>query len=665
MGNLSVYLPVSVTNRVDANNLTLDAVLLVDYGSGFVPTGKAGLISNQIIAYNGLSFTVPTSGNLSLKISNLRGAVYQLGGMIPQRLIAQIAFSSFASTVVDQPLVTVAFVQPGLFATLSNRGTITCTASPVPDTLNLTNLFAAGTAFASTRVTEGFATAFLPRRPGDDTGTRFLVKYSGFPANTLLYVPDFVSGSGSVAPTAGGDLGLPQQVGKYLPGSSTLLLARVQFPDANGFGGLVTFAPTGTDPVTLNSVGQVPLVNGSGIAVYEVVDANPNRLETAQFPTFVGIADIVTPAIAQETISFAPVSSVTTASASAPVPRFATVAPPSDCSVLGDCNASYYPHLSVLPNPIQLTATAGGAMSSQPGYIAIDNSGGGVMRWTATVNYVDGSGWLTLDYTSGQNNGSVRTFAKPQGLAAGTYRANVVIDAGALAGSQSIPVTLTVLPAPSIPSNPAPTTPPPTTPTPPAAPAVAVSQVINAATLQVTPLVPGSLGTLMGSNLSGRSVVVTFDDLSATLLYADARQINLRVPAGLGSRTSAQLVVAVDGNRSAPYAVALSPAWPSLFSNGVLNQDNTINSLDHPAKAGSILQIYATGIPDSATVSVLIGDRSNLVPLYAGPAPDVPGVQQVNVAIPDDLAVSNTQVAICATAGAQQYCSTGYPIAIQ
>src|SRR5262245_43925885 len=74
-GNLSVYLPVSITNRVDADNLTLDAVLLVDYASGFVPTGKAGLISNQIIAYNGLSLTVPPSGNLSLKISNLRAAV--------------------------------------------------------------------------------------------------------------------------------------------------------------------------------------------------------------------------------------------------------------------------------------------------------------------------------------------------------------------------------------------------------------------------------------------------------------------------------------------------------------------------------------------------------------------------------------------------------------
>src|ERR1035438_7440417 len=40
-GNLSIFLPVSITNRVDSNssNLTHDAILSVDFGSGFVPTG--------------------------------------------------------------------------------------------------------------------------------------------------------------------------------------------------------------------------------------------------------------------------------------------------------------------------------------------------------------------------------------------------------------------------------------------------------------------------------------------------------------------------------------------------------------------------------------------------------------------------------------------------
>ena len=83
------------------------------------------------------------------------------------------------------------------------------------------------------------------------------------------------------------------------------------------------------------------------------------------------------------------------------------------------------------------------------------------------------------------------------------------------------------------------------------------------------------------------------------------------------------------------------------------------------AKAGSILQIFATGIPPTATVSVQIADRKDLVPLYAGPAPTVPGVQQVNVAVPNDLAASTTQLIICAVVGGQQYCSSGSALAIQ
>jgi hypothetical protein len=84
-GNLSIFLPVNITNRVDSNssNLTHDAILSVDFGSGFVPTGIAGQTSNQIVAFNGLSITVPSSGNLEIKISNIRAAVQQFGALQP------------------------------------------------------------------------------------------------------------------------------------------------------------------------------------------------------------------------------------------------------------------------------------------------------------------------------------------------------------------------------------------------------------------------------------------------------------------------------------------------------------------------------------------------------------------------------------------------------
>jgi uncharacterized protein (TIGR03437 family) len=660
-GNLTVFLPVNITNRVDANNQAQDAILAVDYGGGFVPTGISGQVANQMISFNGLNFTVPASGQLNLRISSLRAAAYQMGTTIPQQITARISFTLPLSIPSSQSGLAVAYTQPGLFATFYDRGNITCVGSPVPQTLSLSNLFTAGTAFSSTRLTEGFASAFQPRSGSDDTGTRFLVTYSGFPANAHLYVPDFVAGSSAAVPTSGGDLGLPQQVGQYVPGSNTLLLAHVQFANPDGTGG----QPIGA--IALNSVSEVSLTGGSGYVVYEVIDANPNVQESVQFPSFVGIANVTAPSVAQETVTFAPISTVTSASTTAPVPRFAAVAPASDCSAVGDCGASYFPKLSVLPGaPIMLTAIAGGAMTSQPGYIPIQNGGGGILNWTATVNYLQGSNWLTLDNLGGQNNGSVRVFANLKNLPpAGTYQANVVISAGVMAGVVTVPITLTVSPAPQLPSTSMPPTSTPPTATAPTTPSVVVSKVVNAATFDLTPLVSGSLGTVLGSNLAGKVVSVTFDGQAADLLYAGASQINLRVPSGFESKTSATLVVTVDGVSSAPMTVALAPAWPSLFAGGVLNQDSSVNAPGAGAKVGSILQIFATGIPAGALVSVQIGGHSNLVPLYSGEAPDVPGVQQVNVAVPDDASASTSPLVVCATAGGRQYCSAAYSLTIQ
>src|SRR5262249_51072003 len=102
-----------------------------------------------------------------------------------------------------------------------------------------------------------------------------------------------------------------------------------------------------------------------------------------------------------------------------------------------------------------------------------------------------------------------------------------------------------------------------------------------------------------------------------------------------------------------------------IFQNGVLNQDNSVNGPNQAAARSSYLQIFATGIPDGAVVSAQIGGRRDLVPAYAGPAPTVTGVQQVNGQIPDDLDGSDTKLILCATIGGQQYCSTAFPLAIQ
>src|SRR5512133_59827 len=70
-GNLNVFLPVSITNRVNSAPIAADAALTVDTGAA--TTSFTGLASGQSIAFNGVSFTVPASGAASMRIANLRG----------------------------------------------------------------------------------------------------------------------------------------------------------------------------------------------------------------------------------------------------------------------------------------------------------------------------------------------------------------------------------------------------------------------------------------------------------------------------------------------------------------------------------------------------------------------------------------------------------------
>src|SRR5581483_6722219 len=125
----------------------------------------------------------------------------------------------------------------------------------------VSNLFAAGTAEQTTRVTEGFATSFQAKDPTTDSGTRILINYTGLPAGATVWVPDAVAGSSATRPTSGGDLGFAAAAGEYTPSSGTLLLVRVLNADATGTGGtLATLAaPGGSGTVVLDAANPVSL----------------------------------------------------------------------------------------------------------------------------------------------------------------------------------------------------------------------------------------------------------------------------------------------------------------------------------------------------------------------------------------------------------------------
>jgi uncharacterized protein (TIGR03437 family) len=386
-------------------------------------------------------------------------------------------------------------------------------------------------------------------------------------------------------------------------------------------------AATVASSVLFSTLTQVPLTSGAGSAVYEVIDANPNIQEYAQFPTFVGLPNVAgqTPVVASEAISFGPYSTVSTAMAGLAVPRFSAPLPTNDCSVVGDCGANYFPVLTATAASLQFVSGASGNVLSQ--YILVNNTGGGYMQFTTSVAYTgSATGWLTVtnqNISGNENHATLIVNANPTGLAQGTYQATVTVNAGT-AGTQSFTYTLTVGP-----------------------PQITISSIVNAASFQTGPLVAGSLATIKGANLSGKVVTVTFNGIAGTVLYDSAGQINVQVPSSLASSSSAQVVVTADGNSSAAATVQLATISPGIF--GVLNQDNTVNSSANPAVSGTVIQIFATGLISPVSSGQIITGLGNtgIPTLYSGAAPN--GVQQVNAQLPANAASIPGILVVCGT----------------
>ncbi|MFN9457998.1 MAG: hypothetical protein ACK6D7_11550 [Acidobacteriota bacterium] len=618
-----------VTNRLLANG-ALDIVVTANNGSGeaIVNTTAQAVAANQV-TLGGLQVVLSATGTVALRITNVRIAPPSATEQAVRVALASVAAGPIRTEAAP---FTVGITQRGLLATYAT--TFLCTQSRLPEVVNFGEFVRRGVRFASVRLTEGFASAFERRGPQTDAGTRLLVRYSGFPAGARLFTPAVVVGSNGATPTSAGDLGLPVSGGRYFSGlGGQLLLARVGGADLAGSGGTPLFTPSGGVGITeFDLVAEVPLVNGAGAAVFEVMDSAANLRESAQVPTFLILEQRPEGGSARAGVALhlGPLSNAAAPSVIAPVPRFQEVAPPGDCTALGDCDANLFPRLAV--ESAELTYDVLIGSSGQTRYIRVLNQGGGVMAWAASVVYRQGSGWLRLDPESGVNNATIRLDAVADaGFTPGTYEAAVVIDAGPLAGTRQATVRMVARER---------TTPP--------APAPVVTGVTHGA-FQDGPLVPGSLGTVFGQNLAGTAVRVTMDGLEGGILYGDSRQINFQLPPGLAGRASAQLIVTVDSLQSTPRAVALATSNPGVFPGAILNQDNSGNAPDNPAEAGSVVQVFLTGLTETGA-TMRVHDRAFTEALYAGPAPGLIGVQQVNGRIPPDLHTITSDLVICARA---------------
>lgn len=629
----------NITNKLNSNTGTLDAILTVNTGSGEASTGASAVLrgGNQF-DFASMNFNLSPTGTAVLRMTNVRVTPPQSPEQPFQLALATNGPS--AIRVDNSPLI-VGIATRGLLASFSS--TFICTLSVLPAEINFTELLRLGTRFASMRLTEGFGDAFLKKAPLADNGTRIVARFAGFPAGSRLFVPDVLVGSTGVIPTAAGDLGLSPHGGQYVPGSGQLLLSRVQGHDSRGAGGAVVYTPPSSGgAIDFTSMGELELVNGDAVAVFEVMDSNVSNRETVQLPVFLGLGTRPVGGSVQAgvSVSLGPISTDATASGSAPVPRYQALVPPPDCQALGDCNSGLFPRMSVESDPLTTYNVLIGQFP-QSRFVRVINTGGGVLNWGATIQYRNGSGWLSLDPAAGSGNATIRIDATAAGLQPGIYEATVTIEAG-IAGRVALPVRMEA-------RNLAP---------PPALPPV-VSRLTHAATFEVVALRPGTLASIFGSRLRGAAVAVTFNGIPARILFSGDTQINLEVPPGLPQSGTVSMLVIVDGLVSPPYTVTMASSSPGIFPGAVLNQDYSPNTAQTPAKVGSVVQVFLTGLPPGA-VRVKLHDRFYDNPLYAGPAPGFIGLQQVNVTVEIDFPTMTTEIVICAL----NVCSDPRPISI-
>jgi uncharacterized protein (TIGR03437 family) len=211
-------------------------------------------------------------------------------------------------------------------------------------------------------------------------------------------------------------------------------------------------------------------------------------------------------------------------------------------------------------------------------------------------------------------------------------------------------------------------------------PVLNAAAIVDAASYQGGAVAPGELVTiyqandgpanLLGAQLDSNGLVahdlggtqVLFDGIAAPLVYALAGQVSAIVPFEVAGKSQTVVQYVYNGLKSNTVTMPVVSAKPGIFAQNssgtgpgsVTDLNYALNTAAHPASAGDVLVVFATGggtvsggATDGAIASVAgslsagvtatIGNVPAVVS-YAGPAPsEVNGVFQVNLKVPSGV----------------------------
>lgn len=333
--------------------------------------------ANQIV-WLGVPIDPPgTTSTRIVRITNIRANANQLGvssTLIPTQIVMFVSATSTTSIPINNPQQTVAFIQPGMtFGTRTNESAnyLQCVSNNSSAATDSSKTMASMRHII--RFTEGFASSFKRRNnaytnadesatpvaqntpnnnfftesgfynpspvagnnntdaPGSNLaaaglasqGTRLTARFTNVPAGVVLYAS--VYGVGSSSDTGPNGTAL-------ITSASTAAnsLVRLVTTDANGGGAFSAVAATNSSSANSLVIPTAPITlsNGAGMATWEVMTSNPFTVQTVEVGVsvaFVANTSNNLPGLGTASVSgsFAPQSTVTTASTSNNQPRFA------------------------------------------------------------------------------------------------------------------------------------------------------------------------------------------------------------------------------------------------------------------------------------------------------------------------------------------------------
>ncbi|HEY6392207.1 MAG TPA: hypothetical protein VIX89_13060 [Bryobacteraceae bacterium] len=359
--DLQAFLNTNATSRLLSGGTSSEALLLVNAPHNPVLGTNAFL--GQLVSSNSVLFSqvqLPATNSpqqIILQLANVRLNTPVLGlssTPIPTQVLLFLTSNTGAGPVfVNGSLQTVAFVQPGLHATQGAQ-----TPGPDPNTQVVFPL----------NFQEGFANVFRPlfgtcmnpqcTAPGQDPSLAGYPYYSesGF-LNSSVFGP--VVGFGDTGTRALARFtNIPSGLrlfARIFAGTNSLT-AQLVSADGNGAGG------TFISPVNQETYREIPVVSGAASVTWETKTSDPFSTETLQtFVYFQGVGQPPSQAQLNQIgvkLNLAPLSTIGTASATAPLPRFLdldTTLPPCSTCV----------PLTLGTNPVGLLLMADGRVAPQ------------------------------------------------------------------------------------------------------------------------------------------------------------------------------------------------------------------------------------------------------------------------------------------------------------